>query len=109
MRALSDRGSADGIGRPGLLEKAASRFRRRDGGAVFRLLRVLDVCYVAAIAYVCARALDPALGTGASPWLESFGSPATGRRSPWCWRCPHSTWCCADWPERKQAPARRCW
>jgi RyR domain len=75
MRALSDRGSADGIGRPGLLEKAASRFRRRDGGAVFRLLRVLDVCYVAAIAYVCARALDPALGTGTAPWLAWFGRP----------------------------------
>ena len=77
MGALANRGSAEATGRRSLLVKIRRLMQRRRGGAWFRLHGVLDACYVAAIAYVCARALDPTLASGAPGWIKWFGEPGS--------------------------------
>ncbi|WP_167759472.1 hypothetical protein [Mycobacterium sp. PS03-16] len=40
-----------------------------------RAFRLLDVCYVVALLYICAVALDPGLTQAAPPALQWFGAP----------------------------------
>ncbi|MCW2691106.1 MAG: hypothetical protein JWR37_5996, partial [Mycobacterium sp.] len=77
MGALAKRGSVEATGRRSLLVKTRRFLQRRRGGAWFRLHRVINACYVAAIAYVCARALNPKLASEAPWWLQWFGEPGS--------------------------------
>ena len=75
MRAVTIRASDESRRRHGVvyrIERLA--LRRRGRGPLQRAQLLLDVCYVAAILYVCARALDPDLPDW---WFGAPGSHAT--------------------------------
>jgi hypothetical protein len=79
MRVLAIQRFVSGPKPRGLLEKGRRLARRRGRrGPVHFIQRLLDTCYLASIAYICAVAFKPGLPEWMPAWFRWFGEAGPG-------------------------------